>query len=272
VGNQTNSQAARQFAGVFAVSLEEPLSQSTGIPWTVTVETNLDLSKSEGRSVHFRVSLNGGLSGEFFIEFCEPHVIELSSSILHEEQSQFVDEHWKALSNVLLSAMTGVGKSLTGIYGEINFDIQRAEGLTFGGMYVVPLAVSGGERSEMPVFVHFNGELLEALSSRRIDKSTTASEEKPFDPANLMLVMDVELNVSLRFGRRQLPLHEVLELTSGSVVDLDRQVDDPVELLLDGKVIALGEAVIVDGNYGLRVTQIPQPISSQLLHGSNEGL
>ncbi len=69
--------------------------------------------------------------------------------------------------------------------------------------------------------------------------------------------MDVELNVSLRFGQRQLPLREVLELSSGSVIELDRMVDEPVELLLDGKVIARGEAVIVDGNYGLRVTEIP---------------
>jgi flagellar motor switch protein FliN/FliY len=46
---------------------------------------------------------------------------------------------------------------------------------------------------------------------------------------------------------------------------LDRQVDDPVELLLDGKVIARGEAVIVDGNYGLRVTEIPQPITSHFI-------
>jgi flagellar motor switch protein FliN/FliY len=74
--------------------------------------------------------------------------------------------------------------------------------------------------------------------------------------------MDVELNVLLRFGQREMPLRDVLDLTSGSIIELDRQVDDPVELLLDGKVIARGEAVIVDGNYGLRVTEIPQPIAS----------
>jgi flagellar motor switch protein FliN/FliY len=63
-----------------------------------------------------------------------------------------------------------------------------------------------------------------------------------------------------------MPLREVLELATGSVIELDRQVDEPVELLLDGKVIARGEAVIVDGNYGLRVTEIPQPIASHFVH------
>jgi len=73
---------------------------------------------------------------------------------------------------------------------------------------------------------------------------------------NLDLMMDVELNVLLRFGQRQLTLREVLGLKCGSVIELDRRVDEPVELLIDGRVIARGEAAIVDGNYGLRVTEI----------------
>src|SRR5579875_3284494 len=77
---------------------------------------------------------------------------------------------------------------------------------------------------------------------------------------NLDLVLNVELNVTLRFGQRVLTLREVLDLATGSVVELDRQVEEPIELLLDGKVIARGEAVVVDGNYGLRVTEVPQPI------------
>jgi len=87
----------------------------------------------------------------------------------------------------------------------------------------------------------------------------------PTEPVNLDLVLDVELNVTLRFGQRQLTLREVLELTSGSVIELDRQVEEPVELLLDGKVIARGEAVVIDGNYGLRVTEVPQQFTPTML-------
>lgn len=75
---------------------------------------------------------------------------------------------------------------------------------------------------------------------------------------NLNLLMDVELNVTLCFGRRTLPLRDVLGFTSGSIIELDRDVQDPVELLLDNKVIARGEVVIVDGNYGLRITELPK--------------
>lgn len=84
---------------------------------------------------------------------------------------------------------------------------------------------------------------------------------EPDATMNLDLVMDVELNVTLRFGQRQLTLREVLELTTGSVVELDRQIEEPVELLLDGKVIARGEAVVIDGNYGVRVLEVPHPLT-----------
>jgi flagellar motor switch protein FliN/FliY len=72
--------------------------------------------------------------------------------------------------------------------------------------------------------------------------------------------MDVELDVTLRFGERQMPLHEILDLNAGSVVELDQNVQDPVELLVGGKVIAHGEVVIVDGSYGLRVAEIVSPM------------
>jgi len=107
---------------------------------------------------------------------------------------------------------------------------------------------------------------MELQESRSADPAAqeTAMDGQTTQGVNLDLVLDVELNVTLRFGQRMLSLREVLDLTSGSVIELDRQVEEPVELLLEGKVIARGEAVVIDGNYGLRVTDVPQPISSIL--------
>ncbi len=68
--------------------------------------------------------------------------------------------------------------------------------------------------------------------------------------------LDVELAVSLRFGGRRMRLGEVLELGAGAVVELDRAVEAPVDLLLEGRVIARGEVVVLDGNYGLRITEV----------------
>ncbi|MGH9414640.1 MAG: FliM/FliN family flagellar motor switch protein [Terriglobales bacterium] len=70
------------------------------------------------------------------------------------------------------------------------------------------------------------------------------------------MLLDVELDVSLRFGNRHMLLHDIAELSPGSVLELDRQIDDPVELLVGGKIIAWGEVVVVDGNYGLRINRL----------------
>lgn len=86
---------------------------------------------------------------------------------------------------------------------------------------------------------------------------STAEGAEP--PANLDLLLDVELKASLRFGQREMLLREILELRPGSVIELDKQVQEPAELLVAGRVIAWGDVVIVDGNYGLRVTDIAQP-------------
>ena len=76
---------------------------------------------------------------------------------------------------------------------------------------------------------------------------------------NLDLLLEVELDASLRFGQREMLLREILELRPGSVVELNRQLQEPAELLVGGRIIARGEVVIVDGNYGLRITDIVHP-------------
>jgi len=194
----------------------------------------------------------------------EPQVAELGSKILKQPAAAFREDHAEALTEVIATATAGLAISLTDKFGELNFKVDRIAELAFGGMLVVPLSVSLEEQPEIPFLLYFDGKFLDAMTSHGYTKNPAENAVTPLDPVNFKMVMDVELNVSLRFGQRQLPLREVLELASGSVIELDRQVDDPVELLLDGKVIARGEAVIVDGNYGLRVTEVPHPIATHI--------
>ncbi len=75
----------------------------------------------------------------------------------------------------------------------------------------------------------------------------------------LELLLDVELEASLRFGAREMPLGEILDLGPGDVVELDRHVADPVDLIVGDKIVARGEVVLVNGNFGLRVTEVAAP-------------
>lgn len=70
------------------------------------------------------------------------------------------------------------------------------------------------------------------------------------------LLLDVALPVSVSFGRTSLQIREVLKLNTGSIVELNRFVAEPVEVIVNDCVIARGEVVVVDGNYGVRITQL----------------
>jgi len=70
------------------------------------------------------------------------------------------------------------------------------------------------------------------------------------------LLLDVELAVSVSFGRTELPIKEILKLTTGSIVELNRSLSEPVEVIVNNCVVARGEVVVIDGNYGVRIQQI----------------
>jgi flagellar motor switch protein FliN len=258
-----NKAPARAFAAAFAASVSEALSTATGSPWPLEVTDSQEAPAKGAQPVQFRIQVEGALRGDCFVEFYEPRVAELIAK-LGGDAEDGVEERCKALSPTMNSAMAALSEALAAQYGELSLKAECVSGLAFRGMFVVALGAPEDQESAA-VLVYFDGELLDALTSAGASGDQSEGAKGGIHPANLKLVMDVELNVSLRFGQRQLPLREVLELSSGSVIELDRMVDEPVELLLDGKLVARGEAVIVDGNYGLRVTEIPQAMETHFL-------
>src|SRR5262249_36873038 len=70
------------------------------------------------------------------------------------------------------------------------------------------------------------------------------------------ILMDVEMPVSVSFGRAQTPLKDVLKLTTGSIIELHRAVAEPVDVLVNGHIIAQGEVVVVEGNFGVRIQNV----------------
>ncbi len=77
---------------------------------------------------------------------------------------------------------------------------------------------------------------------------------------NLDLVLDIPVNVSLRVGSTEISIRDLVRLVEGSVVALDREADTPMDVLVNGTLIARGEIVVVDDRYGVRLTDVVSPV------------
>lgn len=76
------------------------------------------------------------------------------------------------------------------------------------------------------------------------------------EASNLNMLLDIPLNVTVELGRTQRSVKEILELSSGSIIELDKLAGEPVDILVNNRLIATGEVVVIDENFGVRVTDI----------------
>jgi len=81
-------------------------------------------------------------------------------------------------------------------------------------------------------------------------------EAKEDANVNLELLLDVDLPISVAFGTSEMTLKDVLNLGAGSVIELNKSVNDPVSIIVNQKPIARGEVVMVDGKYGVRILEV----------------
>lgn len=91
-------------------------------------------------------------------------------------------------------------------------------------------------------------------------KTTVPAEKEQFSlqgaPPNMELILDIDLPIIIRLGSTQMTLKEIMRMSPGSIIELDKGVDEPVELLVNDQPIARGEVVVVEGNFAFRVTEI----------------
>jgi flagellar motor switch protein FliN/FliY len=134
----------------------------------------------------------------------------------------------------------------------------------------VSLKLSGEKFPELSIRLFLNEDLCAALTATPL--KARAAPPPPLQreeaaqvpaavrtgslPANLSLVLDVELEATIRFGEREMPLRDIFGLMPGAIIELDQMVNEPAQLLVAGRLVARGEVVVVDGNFGLRVTEV----------------
>ena len=95
--------------------------------------------------------------------------------------------------------------------------------------------------------------------SRRSSGKILATPDIPGGKDNLKLLMDIGLNVRIELGKAILPLDEVLRLHEGSVVELDKLAGDPLDIIVNGRLIARGEVLVLNDNFCVRITDILGP-------------
>ncbi len=256
-----------EYIATWAACAGQVLTQIAGTP--VTVET-LSAPPAEGSAaegdVEVTVVADGSLRGEMSLRIPRAAALGLAQLFLSEPPDaagEFRPDHREAVEELLRQVVGQVATALKARWGEVQLRVEPSAPRSW------PPGVAGwlGSPPDSPCRVWIEWQLSEPLHaalaaalSPAADPQEAAEASPAQDPlivpGNLDLLMDVELEVTLRFGERSMRLQEILELGAGSVVELDRRIEEPAELLLDGRVIARGEVVVVDGNYGLRVLEV----------------
>jgi flagellar motor switch protein FliN/FliY len=98
-----------------------------------------------------------------------------------------------------------------------------------------------------------------AMQKESAKEAAAASATPGPKDRNLSLILDIPLRVTVELGRTKMPVSELLNLTQGSVVELSKLAGEPMEVLVNDKLIAKGEAVVVNEKFGVRLTDIISP-------------
>ena len=99
----------------------------------------------------------------------------------------------------------------------------------------------------------------EAAAVGKASFSEVVDDSRPGTDVNLEVVLDIPVNISMEIGRTKISIRNLLQLNQGSVVELDRLAGEPMDVLVNGTLIARGEVVVINEKFGIRLTDIISP-------------
>lgn len=272
------------FVQAWCESVSQVLTQIAGAPLSCQWQNQApaELASVCESDLWFVGTASGAVRGEMSLRLNAASALrgaQLLMSLPPDPAAEIAAEHREATLEMLRQFAGLASGAMKARWGEVQLHLEAASGPpSWPASVTVWLAVGEGELSTLVLEFRCSAALVSSLKVPEKPEASSATDATisssapiprtdniavPGDPkaddAKLSLLMDVELALMLRFGGRRLLLREILELSPGAVVELDRQVHEPVDMLLDGKLIARGEVVVIEGNYGLRVTEIARP-------------
>jgi flagellar motor switch protein FliN/FliY len=276
--------APAEYIQVWSESFSQVVGQIKGsaVPSAVNPSAPADLPPAAESDLWAVVTPTGGLRGEMSLCLAPPTVLRLAQALMSEPDAPEVEltaDHREAAVELLRQVAGVVATSAKARWGEIQLRVELAPAAP-SWQPATSFWLHAGEEGPAGMMLEFGlsaalvAELREKAEAAKAEaakavaapSAPSAAPSSPSIPASdsapgtgtgaLDMLMDVQLGLTLRFGSRQMLLREILDLNPGAVIELDRKVAEPVDLLLDGKLVARGEVVVINGDYGLRVTDV----------------
>jgi len=270
------------YLNAWAVSIRDVLEKITGAAFTAENLSPQEAMREAGtlkeEGVWQRFAVGGGgsispLKGEQSFGVCKSDAVRLAQILTGEPLDvgkDFSTEYHDALDELSRQFAGAAALALKPqVGGEVNLQLAGHDlgnwkphlhwGVRFKSEGMAPFLVVILLDPELGVSLGPSRKAAQPPAAPTPAPAVTSSSASK-DNRNIDLLLDVELPVALRFGKSEMPLGNILELSPGAVVELDQKILDPVELLVGGKVVAQGEVVVMDGHYALRVTEVLNPM------------
>ena len=280
----------QQYQQVWAESICQVLEQIGGAPFTFEFVPDAELEEQfqalaeAGEWMRFTAA--NKLTGEQAFLVSGADTVRLAQLLMGEppdDKVAITDDHRDALGEIVRQFAGATASSLKAkLGGEVDLQFSGNGRPEWAPAKRAGFRITGAQPPPFLLCFQINPELASSLQPAQGATQEAAQKlQKPVQPSradeppplshqeavaevaavvsgdiDADLLMDIELKATLRFGECQLLLRDVLQQGPGTVVELDRQIQQPAELVVGGKVMARGEMVIVDGNYGLRLTEI----------------
>nr|WP_314399114.1 flagellar motor switch protein FliY [uncultured Campylobacter sp.] len=266
-----------EFFKIFANEIKATIEGLTGKTPGVGERNEYDAPGQEGIKPPLavaNVSVSGDINAKIMLAVTPVLVSAVSEWMLGEEEisrnenlsEDELDAAKEVFSNILGAFSTSLGAQkgmpkLSFEIAKVNFLDENAilDLSAYEKVYIYPVKIADLDEQIAMIadfsFVKFfskDQKETTAASPSHSPKSELSADEM----RNIGLIMDVRLPIRVRIGSKKMLLKDVLTMDIGSVIELNQLANDPLEILISDKVIALGEVVIVDGNFGIQITQI----------------
>lgn len=256
----------RNWCEAWKTCLQNVLSQVSGQP--AAFEISSEPLPSTDSDLWYTVVAGGATHGEMTLRLPAASGTRLAQKFVGETEPApegITPDHKEALEEFLrqIAGLAATALAATA-GGEVQLHLSPSAAPSWSSDAIVCLRTGKEAQGDTAITVEIQiSPALAAALQPRVQPASPAqtSVQSSAPPSSaLRRLMDVGLDVKLRFGTRRMLLCDVLALNPGVVVELDSTIHSPVDLLLDdGRLIAHGDVVVVDGKYGLRVTDVVDP-------------